>query len=61
MNINEINFIKQDVRDLQKKLDAILKRLVHVEANTVPVENSTVPVKDSKDCECRGEGPCQCE
>ena len=34
----EINFIKQDIRDLQKKLDSILKRLDHVESNTVVSE-----------------------
>ena len=54
INENEINFIKQDIRDLQKKLDAILKRLDQVEANTVPAD-------DHDDCACRSRGPCQCE
>jgi hypothetical protein len=49
----EILHIKQDIRDLQKKLDSILDRLEQVEANTVPVDTS-------KDCTCKGEGPCEC-
>ena len=57
MTPTEILHIKQDIRDLQKKLDAILDRLEQVEANTVP---STVPVDTSKDCTCKGEGPCEC-
>ena len=57
MTPTEILHIKQDIKELQKRLDSILDRLEQVEANTVP---DTVPVDTSKDCTCKGEGPCEC-